>query len=285
LRVRSLTSDDIEALCRLVDADRLPGQPACTADMVTWTLAGRSRLHRWWWQQLVAFRMLGADSEAGELLGAGAIGRRANGWRYLLWLHAGEDPSVVEAVLGSLLQGVGRREPVYAFWFSTELSVGLDGLPRQARRVTHDALLGAGFTGIDRWLYLRGDEPSPAPELPFRHRGRGGDSHIEMGPEDSPVGAAETSLPSPGLGVVWWLEVDAAHRRQGTGRQLLRAARSLLAEAGATETILFVDHDDPAERDRRPALSLYRSEGFSLVDHLWSYRRGDGPPDAGPQQL
>jgi ribosomal protein S18 acetylase RimI-like enzyme len=285
LRVRPLTPDDVGALCRLVEADRLPGQPACTPDMVAWTLAGRSRLHRWWWQQLVAFRMLAVESAGGNLMGAGASGRRANGWRYLLWLHAREDPPVVEYLLGSFLHGIGPADPVYAFWFSTELSVGLDGLPRRARAVTHDALLAAGFTGADRFAYLRADEPGPSPEVSFRCRGQGGDFHVEIGPEDGPWGAADTSLPAPGLGTVWWLEVEEAHRRRGTGRQLLRAARSLLAEAGATETILLVDHDDPVERDRRPALALYRSEGFRVVDHLWSYRRGQGPPDAGPAPL
>jgi ribosomal protein S18 acetylase RimI-like enzyme len=285
LRVRPLTPDDVGALCRLVEADRLPGQPACTPEMVAWTLAGRSRLHRWWWQQLVAFRMLAVESTGGNLMGAGATGRRANGWRYLLWLHAREDPPVVEHLLGSFLQGIGPADPVYAFWFSTELSVGLDGLPRRARAVTHDALLAAGFTGVDRFAYLRADEPGPSPEVSFRCRGQGGDFHLEIGPEDAPLGAADSSLPAAGLGTVWWLEVEEAHRRRGTGRQLLRAARSLLAEAGATETILLVDHDDPVERDRRPALALYRSEGFSVVDHLWSYRRGQGPPDAGPRPL
>jgi ribosomal protein S18 acetylase RimI-like enzyme len=253
--------------------------------MVAWTLAGRSRLHQWWWQQLIAFRLLGVESASGELVGAGASGRRANGWRYLLWLHAREDPPVVEALLGSFLQGVRPADAVYAFWFSTELCVGLDGLPRHARPTTHDALVAAGFTGTDRFAYLRAHEPSPPPAAPFRRRGHGGDFHIEIGPEDAPVAAAEVSLPAPGVGTVWWLEVEKAHRRRGTGRQLLRAARSLLAEAGATETILLVDHDDPAERDRRPALALYRSEGFSVVDHLWSYRRGEGPPDAGPEPL
>jgi ribosomal protein S18 acetylase RimI-like enzyme len=285
LRVRPLTAGDAGDLCLLVDADRLPGQPHCTPDMVAWTLAGRSRLHRWWWQQLVAFRLLGVESSGGELVGAGATGRRANGWRYLLWLHAREDPAVVDCLLDCFLQGVGASDAVYAFWFSAELCVGLDGLPRRARRVTHDALLAAGFNGVDRFAYLRADEPGPPPEVAFRCRGQGGDFHVEIGPEGSPLGAADTSLPAPGLGTVWWLEVDPAHRRQGTGRQLLRAARSLLARAGAVETILLVDHDNPLERDRRPALALYRSEGFEVVDHLWSYRRGEGPPDAGPERL
>ncbi len=96
------------------------------------------------------------------------------------------------------------------------------------------------------------------------------------------MGGAELSLPAPGLGVIWWLEIEPEHRRRGLGRQLLRAARSVLAEAGASTTsILFVDHDDPKARDRRPALELYLAEGFTVVDHLWSYRRGEGEAEPG----
>ena len=49
-----------------------------------------------------------------------------------------------------------------------------------------------------------------------------------------------------------------------------------------TEVVLFVDHDDPKARDRRPALELYLAEGFAVVDHLWSYRRGECEPEAEP---
>jgi ribosomal protein S18 acetylase RimI-like enzyme len=90
------------------------------------------------------------------------------------------------------------------------------------------------------------------------------------------AGGAELSLPAPGVGVIWWLEIEPEYRRQGLGRQLLRAARSVLAEEGVDDVILFVDHDDPKARDRRPALELYQAEGFTVVDHLWSYRRGEG---------
>jgi hypothetical protein len=45
--------------------------------------------------------------------------------------------------------------------------------------------------------------------------------------------------------------------------------------------VLFVDHDDPESRDRRPALELYLAEGFTVVDHLWSYRRGQGEAEPG----
>jgi len=81
--------------------------------------------------------------------------------------------------------------------------------------------------------------------------------------------------------VIWWLEVEPEFRRRGLGRQLLRAARSALAEAGVADVILLVDHDDPQARDRRPALDLYEAEGFTVVDHLWSYRRGEGEAEPG----
>jgi hypothetical protein len=55
----------------------------------------------------------------------------------------------------------------------------------------------------------------------------------------------------------------------------------VLAEEGAAEVVLFVDHDDPAGRDRRPALELYLAEGFTIVDHLWSYQRGEGEAEPG----
>jgi ribosomal protein S18 acetylase RimI-like enzyme len=173
---------------------------------------------------------------------------------------------------------------VFAFWFATELSVGLEGLPRSARRVTHEALTARGFTGRDRWLYLRATGPGPPPTATeagagateYHCRGLAGELRVELTVGGEPVGEAELSVPVPGLGVVWWLEIAPGHRRRGHGRQLLRAARSVLAGAGAEDSILFVDHDDPEERDRRPALELYRNEGFTVVDHLWSYCQAAG---------
>ena len=104
---------------------------------------------------------------------------------------------------------------------------------------------------------------------------------MELEVAGNAVGGAELSLPAPGLGVIWWLEIEPEHRRRGLGRQLLRAARSVLAEEGVDDVILFVDHDDPKARDRRPALELYLAEGFTVVDHLWSYRRGEGDAEPG----
>ena len=281
MKLRPIGPADAAGICALVDADRLPGQPACTPERVMAVLTGRSTLDAWSWRQLASMRVLGAESDAGELVGAGAMGRRPSGWRHLLWLHAREDRAVLDALLVNLLRGVRLTDPVSAFSLSTELTVGLEGLPHQSRPTTHEAVLARGFTGTERWLYLRGTEPSPPPAVPFRRRGLG-DMRVELTPGGTPVGSAELSLPAPGLGVIWWLEIDRDQRRHGHGRQLLRAARAVLAEAGANETILFVDEDRPGAPDRRPALALYLSEGFTIVDRLWSYRRGGSPDEEEP---
>jgi ribosomal protein S18 acetylase RimI-like enzyme len=280
LSIRPLGPDDVGPLCDLVDADRLPGQPACTPAMVTATLAGRSTLDAWWWQELATMRVVVAEGSGGEVTGAGALGRRASGLRHLLWLHAREDRRVLDSLLQALLRGIRLTDPVFAFWASTELSVGLEGLPRNSRPHTHEALLARGFTGVDRWLYLRAAGPGPPADVEFRQRGYG-ELRVEITLGEEVVAAAELGLPAPGLGVLWWLEVDPKHRRRGFGRQVLRAARQTLAEAGATESILFVDHDDPVARDRGPALCLYLSEGYEVIDHLWSYQRGHVPAEGG----
>jgi GNAT superfamily N-acetyltransferase len=281
VKARPLGPDDVEGLCVLVDRDRLPGQPRCTPERVDTALAGRSTTDPWWWRELATMRTIGVEGPDGSLLGAGALGRRRSGDRYLLWLHAGEDPELVEAVLWPLLRGVRRGDPIFAFWSATELSVGLEGLPRRHRPATHEALLARGFTGEDRWLYLSASAAGEVPDTPFRRRGVGSELRVELDVDGCPVGGAELSLPAPGLGGIWWLEIEPEYRRRGLGRQLLRAARSVLAEEGASDVILFVDHDDPKARDRRPALELYQAEGFSVVDHLWSYRRAEGEAEPG----
>jgi len=279
---RPLGPDDVEGLCALVDRDRLPGQPPCTPERVTTVLAGKSTTDPWWWRELATMRTIGVEGADGSLVAAGALGRRSTGERYLLWLHAGENPEYVEAALWPLLRGVRRGDPIFAFWAATELSVGLEGLPREHRPATHEALLARGFDAEDRWLYLTAPAAGGvAPETPVRRRGVGAELRVEIDAGGQAAGGAELSLPAPGVGVIWWLEVEPEFRRRGLGRQLLRAARAVLAEEGAAEVILFVDHDDPQARDRRPALALYEAEGFTVVDHLWSYRRGDGEAEPG----
>lgn len=278
MRIRPVGPDDVKALCELVDADRLPGQPDCTPERVAAVLTGRSTHDAWSWRQLTTMRVLAAEDPTGGLLGAGAVGRRSSGVRYLLWLHAREDRAVLDALLVNLLRGVRLADPVSAFSITTDLTVGVEGLPRQSRPATHDALAARRFAGSEQWLYLRAETPGPAPEVAFHQRGVG-DIRVELTPGGVMVGGAELSLPAPGLGVIWWLEIDPGQRRRGHGRQLLRAARHVLAEAGARQTVLFVESEAAGIPERAPARALYRAEGFSVVDRLWSYQRGAPLPD------
>jgi ribosomal protein S18 acetylase RimI-like enzyme len=277
LKLRPVEPGDVEALCVLVDADRLPGQPTCTPERVTATLAGRSMVEDPRWSQLVGHRTLVVHGADGRLTGAGSVGRAADGRRFLTWLHAREVRPVIDLLLSGLLRGVRRAAPVEAFAFATELSAGLEALPRSARPVTHEALTARGFDGDDRWLYLRATGAGDAPEAGATVTCSGDERglHLEVRSDaGQTVGSAEVAVAAPGLGVVWWLEIEPRHQRQGYGRQLLRTARQALGQWGATETVLVVDHDDPSDRDRRPAVALYLSEGYEIVDHLWQYRRG-----------
>lgn len=276
MKARPLAPDDLGPLCALVDADRLAGQAPCCPARLEAVLAGRSKASAWQWEQLSRLRNVGVEDGSGALVGAGAAARDGDGVPQVLWLHAGEDRRVVDAVVFNLLRGVrgSAGAGAGAFGLASDLAPVVEGLPRAARPATHASLLDRGFAGTDRWLYLRAAGAGAAPTLPHRTVGHAGELRIEV-PDaaGATLAAAEIGLLGPETGVVWWLEVDPGHRRAGWGRQALRAARHALAGLGATGSVLVVDHDAPTERDRRPALALYQAEGYEIVDHLWSYRR------------
>lgn len=261
-------------MCALVAADRLPGQPPCTPGQVAAVVEGRSQAGTWRWEQLTGVRTLVATTPEGHVIGAGAVGRGADGHPHLLWLHAGEDRTVVDALLFNLLRGFRRSLPAFAFDAATDVAPAVEGLPAGRRPVTAAALAERGFTGRARWLYLCAAGAGPATGIPIRVIGPPGDCRIEVSGSGGALGGAEIGLTGPGTGVIWWLEVEPPHRRAGYGRALLRGARRALAEAGASSTVLLVDLDAGAEPDRRGALHLYESEGFEVADELWSYERG-----------
>jgi ribosomal protein S18 acetylase RimI-like enzyme len=272
--IRDIRADDFGPVCALVAADRLPGQPPCTPERLAAVVEGRSQAGAWRWEQLTGVRTLVAVTPDGDVGGAGAVGRGADGHPHLLWLHAREERDVVDALLFNLLRGFRRGRPAFAFDAATDVSPAVEGLPAAHRPVTAAALVRSGFTGRARWLYLCAAGAGPAPDVPIRVIGRSGDCRVEASGPAGPVGGAEVGLTGPGTGVIWWLEVEPSHRRAGYGRALLRGARRALADAGASSTVLLVDLDAGAERDRRGALHLYGSEGFEVVDELWSYERG-----------
>jgi ribosomal protein S18 acetylase RimI-like enzyme len=274
LTIREIGPDDFGPVCELVAADALPGQAPCSPDRVAAVAAGRSLAGAWRWEQLTGVRTLVAVGPGGEVAGAGAVGRGADGHPHLLWLHAREDRATLDALLFNLFRGLRRSAPAYAFDAATDLAPAVEGLPAGRRPVTAAALAGRGFVGRARWLYLCADGAGPEPAVPIRVTGRGGDLRVEASEGGAPVGAAEVSRTGPATGVIWWLEVEPPYRRAGYGRAVLRGARRALAETGASSTVLLVDLEAHAAREREWALSLYHSEGFAVADELWSYQRG-----------
>lgn len=144
----------------LIDRDRLPGQPACSAAMLDLALAGRSPVDDAFWQDIVELHNVVVE-DGGQVVGAAAFGRKRDGGGTIPWLHAAERPAVVEALLGAAEERLGVAAGIDAFQHATALTVAVEGLPIRCRSVTHRALLARGYQGEDLWLAMIGvAEPS-----------------------------------------------------------------------------------------------------------------------------
>jgi ribosomal protein S18 acetylase RimI-like enzyme len=170
---------------------------------------------------------------------------------------------------------------VYAFWIATPLTLGVEALPMEHRPVMHQVLLAAGFTGKDDWLYMKGLPLSHQPEgnklAEIERRKEGWKVSFYEGHER--IADAEIGLGEDHIGVLWWIEVQEHWRGQGLGKQLLLQIRKILGDAGTQTILLYVDHDDPTERNRLPAIRLYQSQSFVVIDHLWSYKKSMSTSD------
>ena len=91
------------------------------------------------------------------------------------------------------------------------------------------------------------------------------------------IAEADIRLEKEHVGHLRWLWVHEAWRGHGLGTKLFLQANAHLYAAGAHSLVLYVDHNDPVERDRRAAIHLYQRYGFTVIDHLWSYWRGTPP--------
>lgn len=282
LTPRAFGVEDAAAVVDLINADAVPGQPACTEVMLAEAVAGRSPVDSGWWAELdrLAIDVL-CDSE-GAIVGAASYAQRArDGAGLILWLHGREEAAVVAALLDHAMKRLASTTTMEAFEFASALTVGLEGLPVRHRPATRQALLDRGFVEADLWRYMRRELPArdlspardalvaPDPEQPgWRIDVRGQDG--------AHLGDAQVSIAAPGLGVLWWISVEAPHRGKRLGWSLLGSALDVLYQHGAQEAILFVDDDAPPddpERGRGAANALYDRAGFIEVDRLCSYRR------------
>lgn len=285
MNIRAFTWRDLPSVLAFLQADHLPFQPHPTADDVQRALAGQARIDQKWWEALAVLRTIVA-TEGRDVLGVASFGiqkierlgsLQPDGSGCLLWLHAREDRAVIETLLSAILTELQPCPRIYAFWFATPLTLGIEGLPVAHRPVTHQVLLEQQFVGNDDWLYLAGPVVTQANQIAqVEKTARGWKLSLQEGGEH--LAEADVSLGKDKLGVLHWLWVREDRRGQGLGTRLFLQARKVLHDAGAQTMLLFVDHDDPEERDRTSAIRLYQRHGFAVIDHLWSYWRGTPPP-------
>jgi GNAT superfamily N-acetyltransferase len=280
LEVGRLRFAELSAVLDLINADVLPGQPACTRRALDMALRGESSVDARWWKELASAQVVVArrgDAVVGAASYAVAPADRS-GW--LLWLHAREDRATVEALLDHVLGDLTGSSHLYAFWIATALSLGMEALPVERRQMTHEVLLSRGLVGRDSWRYLvlsldrapteRASEES-ASVTPISNPGEAPAWRLTISDGEAPVAAAEVAVGPYGCGVLWWIDVEPSQRGRGIGGRLLGQALRFLRQRGARTVAAFVDHDDPRERDPRPVLRLLGSAGFDEVDRLWSY--------------
>jgi ribosomal protein S18 acetylase RimI-like enzyme len=285
--IRELRSGDMPAVLDLIRADVLEGQPVCGAADLQAALDGTVTIEAGWWERFTSIRavvaledgaVVGAASYAlRALCGPQAVGEgidapRYDGAGFVLWLHAMERRAVIEALLRTMLDVLRECPAVYAFWISTPLTCGVEGLPLEHRPVTHRVLAEMGFAGKDDWLYMVGPVAQDA-EIEVEEHCRGeGEWQLQVNGErgEQNVAHAVIGLGRERLGILWWITVEENWRGRGLGGRLLRRARKVLGEKGADRVILYVDHDDP---EREAAIHLYLTQGFCVLDHLWSYQR------------
>lgn len=276
--LRPYTHADAEAVLALANADRLPGQPVTTLEMLTEALAGRSPIDAGWWAELTPPTTYVALDPRGHVVGVISWAQRPkDGTGLILWLHCREDAATADALIRHARTALGPS-PVQAFQFATALTRGVEALPVDRRPVTHAALRRAGFAGEFLWRYFLID--LPAPGLPHadgvRTRPEPGDDRavrLEVHERGRIVAEAVVGLPVEEVGALWWIGVFPEFRGRGIGKRLLGSALETLRAHGAASVFLYVEANTTpgGDGDRTAATALYRSAGFREIDRLFSY--------------
>ncbi|MGP3912923.1 DUF5994 family protein [Nonomuraea sp. 10N515B] len=269
-RIRRYRDADRESVLALIDADRLPGQPPCTPDLLDEAVAGTSRRDPDPWADIrhpSIDVLVDPDGHAAGVVSYAVHRDRSAG--QILWLHGREILDVVEALVSHALRGLGGGKPVHAF--TAALGLGLAALPTGRRPVTRKVLEHAGFVARNSWRYLRRTTPcdlrgtacplvevvaSAAPSG-WLLKARDDDSSAELVAQE----------PIDGLGVLWWFSAADDHGDPTLERALLLQADALLREHGASEAILY------AVGDPESSAALFDAAGFAEIDHLVSFTR------------
>lgn len=279
LLIRPYAVGDEAAVLALVDADRIIGQPEATSEMLDRALQGRSSMDASGWGEGDLPRTDVVVTPAEQVVGVVSYTTRpTDSAGLVLWLHCREDLIVAEVLIAHILTVLESRT-VSAFEFASALSLGMEGLPVRHRPVTRKALERAGFSGRDLWRYLHrrlgttGRCGYPLAEVVVESPGRRLSLRDTSG---DLVGEATIGCPVDGIGIVWCIGVEAAHRGRGMGRALLAQCFTELGDMGAREVITYVDAAAPPggpERDRMAANTFFSASGFDEIDHPYSFTR------------
>jgi ribosomal protein S18 acetylase RimI-like enzyme len=271
--VRAACGTDERAILELINDRKLEGEAKCGIAQLRTTLAQPRFFGEHNWSSVVKHENVVAVQE--DLLrAAGSVGQTSDGRWYMLWLHAYDDTAadtMVAHMDGYAKHHGGRL--TRAFWFSTGLHPGFEAWPRRHGQLEDRALRRVGFDSKDEWFYMTTMQVPGLPAHAWHCEANGDELVVSLDVDGRPVGKAEVGFAGNGYAILWWIEIPASHRGLGMGRSLLRAARQACANREAVGMALFVDVDDMLEKDRRPAIDLYKSEGFALVDTLATYSR------------
>lgn len=264
------------ATARLINRERLEGQPPCTPEHVLEAFAGRSSVDSGFWEELGTLNHLFVADGDGNLVGACAFGVAVDGTVKLPWMY-GTDPGALSSMLSAVDRTRDGRK-VEAFGFATALTLGLEGLAVRSRPAAHQAMLDAGYTPHDGWAYMvRDNMDGDWPGDDVAEVGLGEGRAVELktrGRNGELLAEAEVEVASDGTGVLWWLWVEPPARGTGLGRGIFNQAMRQLVADGATRAVLYVDDDDPVERNRDRAKQMYSKAGFVEVDRLFNYDKG-----------
>lgn len=273
--VRPFRPDDEPRVRELIDAERLPGQPHCTAQRLAAARRGPVPPAGW---AAPARPQLSVLAGAGDRP-QGVIAHLS--WAdvhtgLICWLYAREKPSALRALIEHAFAALAHCPVIEAFVGGPPGPLGPGGLPRAHRSATHDVLLRSGFTGRRQGRYLHCALPAELPlaklvadvvpcDFPPGQR-------LIVREAGEPVAEAVVSLGPDRTATVYWIETRPTHRHRGLGHELLGQALALLAEQGATEVALVVDDPPHPGQDSQAAPRLFGSFGFTLVDQLWTYQ-------------
>ena len=258
--IRSISPADYSDVCRLINEERLFGEP-CIAeqDLAAAIVPGKD----FFWESLGKIETVVIERE-GAIRGAASAGTlHDDHTKFLLWLHAGEEKTLIEKLVCALQE---TQQLSYAFWVAALFSC-LEGLP-SSRSVTREVLENYGLLSLPGGQYLVLETEKYA--LSSRKKKKSFPRVSEKEGEitlTTPFGKVICNKKGT-AGIISWIHVEEAHRGKGKGRELLESALDFLLPT-SREIILYVDDMN----ERTAALHLYQSVGFQQHARFLHFKR------------